>query len=641
MWKALVAWLPSSNALEERDWQRRHRVPLMLLVAHLPALAAICALTGRSTFALLAAVLLPAGCALLGYLLRADQRLAAVAVTLGLVSCSAALVGLTNGTIEAHFHFFIIIGFVAIYHDWVPFLCMIVFTTLSHVLGSSWQRDLIFSHEAGQANPWVWSLIHGVAVLAACVGITVLWNLTDDLQERTALARRLADAEASRRSFTSELLVNLARRNQSMLHRQLEIINQLEESERDPDTLGELFTLDHLATRVRRNAESLLVLAGEQPPRTWSEPVPIRDVLRAAIAETEDLDRVVFVADEQVAVVGHTVTDLTHLIAELTENAVRFSPPDSAVTIRVRPDRQHPGAHLLTVQDWGIGLTPAQLTAANRLLAQPPEVDLSVSHRLGFHVIARLAARHGIDVSLAATGESGVTAVIVLPEALFAEERPAVPPPAAPIERAPSTPAPAQPAQPTQPTQPDQPDFPGAGEAVATIALPVAPPLPATPAPLPAPPSLSPRLPMAEQPVAAGADPAPAADPDQQWRGWWAAELDPVVVAMNAGGPPGAEDPPAPQVPTPRPRNSSEVPQMDRPTPPAPPAAPVEPPVDPVSGLRKRIPQAHLAPELRQPTTTRPAVPADVTETANALSRYQAGQLTARTATDNEFGWRS
>ena len=265
-------------------------------------------------------------------------------------------------------------------------------------MGSSWQRDLIFNHAAGQANPWLWSLIHGVAVLFACVGIVLFWHVTEDVQEKSVLARRLADAEAGQRQFTSDLLVNLARRNQSMLYRQLEIINQLEESERDPDTLAELFTLDHLATRVRRNAESLLVLSGEQPPRTWSQPVPIRDVLRAAIAETEDLDRVVFVADEQLAVAGHTVTDLTHLIAELTENAVRFSPPDSTVSIRARPNRQQPGGQVLTVEDWGVGMPPAQLAAANALLAKPPEVDLSVSQRLGFHVVARLAARHRIGV---------------------------------------------------------------------------------------------------------------------------------------------------------------------------------------------------------------------------------------------------
>ena len=118
----------------------------------------------------------------------------------------------------------------------------------------------------------------------------LFWRVTEESQEeKDRLGRQLSDAEIGRRQFTSDLLTNLARRNQSLLYRQLDIINQLEESEQDPDALAELFRLDHIATRVRRNAENLLVLSGEQPPRTWSEPVPLRDVLRAAIAETEDL----------------------------------------------------------------------------------------------------------------------------------------------------------------------------------------------------------------------------------------------------------------------------------------------------------------------------------------------------------------
>ena len=403
-----------------------------------PRLALVGGLFGRSILALVTAVVVPIVCALLGHLLRHHRRAAAVSVTLGLVWCSAALVGLTGGAIESHFHFFIIIGFIALYQDWIPFLFMILFTTVSHVVGSTWQRDLIFNHASAQANPWLWSLIHGVAVLAACTGIVLFWHVTEDVQEKSVLARRLADAEAGKRKFTSDMLVNLARRNQSLLYRQLEIINQLEDSEHDPDTLAELFTLDHLATRVRRNAESLLVLSGEQPPRTWSKPVPMRDVLRAAIAETEDLDRVVFVADEQLAVAGHTVTDLTHLIAELTENAVRFSPPETTVSIRARPSWQQPGGQLLTVEDWGVGMPPAQLAAANALLAKPPEVDLSVSPRLGFHVVARLAARHGITVSLSSTPGSGITATIVLPAALFATTRSRRPAPGTEVRPAPA-----------------------------------------------------------------------------------------------------------------------------------------------------------------------------------------------------------
>ena len=317
---------------------------------------------------------------------------------------------LTSGSIEAHFHFFIIIGFIALYQDWVPFLWNVAFTVLSHGVGTIWLGNLIFAHAAGQANPWLWSVIHGIAVLFACVGMVIFWRITEDEQaEKEALGRQLitADAEIGRRRFTSEMLVNLARRNQSMLYRQLDIINQLEEKERDPDTLSDLFTLDHLATRVRRNAESLLVLAGEQPPRTWSAPVPLRDVVRAAIAETEDLDRVVFAVDDRIAVSGGAVADLTHLLAELTENAVRFSPPDTAVTIRARPDRRDEGGYLLTIEDWGVGMPPDDLAAANELLASPREVDLAVAQRLGFHVVARLAARHGIGVSLGHTPGSG------------------------------------------------------------------------------------------------------------------------------------------------------------------------------------------------------------------------------------------
>ena len=341
--------------------------------------------------------------------------------------CSIALVLLTSGSIEAHFHFFIIIGFIALYQDWVPFLWNVAFTTISHGVGTIWLGGQIFNHPAAQAHPWLWSFVHGVAVLFACVGMVIFWRITEDEQiEKEELGRQLitADAEIGRRKFTSEMLVNLARRNQSMLYRQLDIINELENREQDPDALADLFKLDHLATRVRRNAESLLVLAGQQAPRTWSEPVPLRDVIRAAIAETEDLDRVVFAVDDRIAVSGTAIADLTHLLAELTENAVRFSPPATAVTIRVRPNRRDEGGHLLTVEDWGVGMPADDLAEANQLLAHPGDLDLAVAQRLGFHVVARLATRHGIAVSLTATPGSGITAVVVLPASLFTQTVP-------------------------------------------------------------------------------------------------------------------------------------------------------------------------------------------------------------------------
>ena len=261
-----------------------------------------------------------------------------------------------------------------------------------------------------------------MAVLAACCGVVIFWETTEREQRKTlALTKQLADAEITRRRFTSDLLVNLARRNQSLLYRQLGLINQLEDQEQDPDALADLFQLDHLATRIRRNAESLLVLSGEEPPRTWGRPVPLVDVVRAAIAETEDLDRVVFAVDERLAVFGNAVADLTHLMAELVENAVHFSPPEASVILRTRPYLQAPGAHVLTVEDWGVGMRAADMAAANEVLAAPQEVDLSVSQRLGLHVVARLAQRHGIEVSLTPTPGCGVTAAVVLPASLFSD----------------------------------------------------------------------------------------------------------------------------------------------------------------------------------------------------------------------------
>ncbi|MFR9806309.1 ATP-binding protein [Pseudonocardia sp. RS010] len=418
----LLDWLPRGNTLDEASFRRRHRLLQWVLAAHIPVLFLFGWLLGNPLGLVLALGIGPVLLALAVGHFAPHRRTASSFVTAGLTWCSITLVVVTHGTIEAHFHFFIIIGFIALYQDWVPFGWNVLFTGVSHAVGSMFYPTLIFNHPAAQQNPWLWAGVHAVSVLFACIGMVIFWRITEDEQhEKEELGRELvrADAEIGRRQFTSDMLVNLARRNQSMLYRQLDIINQLEEKEQDPDALAELFKLDHLATRVRRNAESLLVLSGEQPPRVWSAPVSMRDVVRAAIAETEDLDRVEFSVDDRVAVAGHSVADLTHLLAELTENAVRFSPPDTAVTIRSRPQRPEIGGQVLTIEDWGVGMPADELAAANEMLIRPREVDLSVSQRLGFHVVARLAARHDIEVSLSTTPGSGLTAVAILPAALF------------------------------------------------------------------------------------------------------------------------------------------------------------------------------------------------------------------------------
>ncbi|HEV3397710.1 MAG TPA: ATP-binding protein, partial [Actinomycetes bacterium] len=417
----LLAYLPRGNTLDDRAWHKRHVFLQALLLLHLPLLFAFGLFMGRSAWDAVVVLSVPAACVVLGRLIG-HRRVASVLITAGLTYCSAVLVSFSNGSIEAHFHFFIMIGFIALYQDWVPFLWNVVFTVLSHGLGSALRSDLIFAHPAGQASPWVWSAIHGLAVLAACFGVVIFWETSEREQRKTLdLTRQLVEVEIARRRFTSDLLVNLARRNQSLLYRQLGLINQLEDQEEDPDALADLFRLDHLATRIRRNAESLLVLSGEEPPRTWGRPVPLVDVVRAAIAETEDLDRVVFAVDERLAVFGNAVADLTHLVAELVENAVHFSPPEASVILRTRPYLQAQGAHVLTVEDWGVGMRADEMAEANDLLRAPRDVDLSVSQRLGLHVVARLAQRHGIEVSLTPTPGCGVTAAVVLPPSLFSD----------------------------------------------------------------------------------------------------------------------------------------------------------------------------------------------------------------------------
>jgi len=584
----LLRYLPRGNMLDQAAWRRRHTFLMWVLFLHLPALFLFGLWLGNRVVYVAWVLLAPTICLLLGALVP-HRRVASFFVTAGLVYCSSALVALSKGSIEAHFHFFIVIGFIALYQDWVPFLWDIVFTVLSHGIGSVWQTNLMFNHPAGQTSPWTWSVVHGLAVLAACIGVVVFWRTTEDEQQKTlALNKQLADAELSRRRFTSELLVNLARRNQSMLYRQLDIIGQLEEHERDPDALAELFRLDHLATRIRRNAESLLVLSGEDPPRVWSEPVPLLDVVRAAIAETEDLDRVIFAVDERLSVLGRAVTDLTHVLAELTENAVRFSPPEANVTIRTRPYLQTPGAYVLTVEDWGVGMRPEDLAAANDLLTNPRDVDLSVSQRLGLHVVARLAQRHDVHVSLTPTPGCGVTAVVVLPPGLFAEGSPE---PVAVGAHATAAVRPATVAQ------------------TATI-------------PRAAPPRRPPPPPGGGNGSRSTADgpsrrrAMPDGDDDADWAGWWAAALPADAEAAEGyAAPAAAAEASGPAAVLPLGADGA--------------AAAAEP------RLTRRVPQAHLAPELRQtsPSAAAPppaAPPSDAARARDALSRYQASRQAAR-----------
>jgi len=240
-------------------------------------------------------------------------------------------------------------------------------------------------------------------------------------------ALSLAFEQAVLRRNIADSFVNLGRRNQTLLSRQLNFITELEANETDPDTLANLFRLDHLATRMRRNAESLLLLAGVDPPRTWSGPVRVNDVIRAALGEVEDYQRVVDRGIEPAQVLGSSAADLAHLLAELIDNALIYSPPDQAVEVR---GGRRGEVYTLAVIDAGLGMRPEELDRANRRLAGAESYTIAPSKYLGHYVAGHLAARHGIRVMLHASQGGGVTAVVEMPHSLLVEDdRAAVPAP--------------------------------------------------------------------------------------------------------------------------------------------------------------------------------------------------------------------
>ncbi|GAA3444848.1 hypothetical protein Pve01_56600 [Planomonospora venezuelensis] len=249
-------------------------------------------------------------------------------------------------------------------------------------------------------------------------------------------AVRLAGDEARLRANINAMFVNLSRRTQSLVERQIDLIDDLEQGEQDSDRLASLFKLDHLATRMRRNSENLLVLAGQEQSRRWSEPVPLGDVARASLSEVENYERVTLRVESGILIIGQAVNDIVHLIAELVENAIFFSPQDTKITVTSNGNEM--GSVIVAVTDQGIGMSDEELAEANRRLAEPPSVDLSVSRRMGLFVVARLAQRHGIRVQLRRPETGGLSAVVLLPAqvvaqsmtpqpAMAAAARPAVP----------------------------------------------------------------------------------------------------------------------------------------------------------------------------------------------------------------------
>jgi signal transduction histidine kinase len=235
--------------------------------------------------------------------------------------------------------------------------------------------------------------------------------------QRTAV--EAAVGQAGLRKGVNQVFVNLSLRTQSLLHRQLGMLDTMERATSDPASLADLFRLDHLTTRMRRHAEGLLILAGTTPGRGWRDPVPVADVLQAAIAEVEDYVRVDVITESADAVAGIAVNDVIHLIAELVENATTFSPPNTRVVISGGIVAH---GFAVEIEDRGLGMAPDAIAAVNEHLASPPEFDLANSERLGLFVAGQLAARHGIRVSLRPSPFGGTTAIVLLPPQIIVPE---------------------------------------------------------------------------------------------------------------------------------------------------------------------------------------------------------------------------
>jgi HAMP domain-containing protein len=221
-----------------------------------------------------------------------------------------------------------------------------------------------------------------------------------------------AGREAALRRSVGEMFLNLARRSQSLIERQLEVIDEVERGGPDADVHAGMAELDHLATRMRRNAENLIVLSGSEPARRWRGPIALTEVVLAAVGEIKEHTRVEVLPMDRVELAGHAAADVMHLLAELIENAVSFSAPGTQALVAGQP---LPAGYLIEIEDQGLGMSDEQLVKVNERLAGPPDVDFALAKMLGFFVVSQLAAKHGIRVQLRHSWYGGITALVLLP----------------------------------------------------------------------------------------------------------------------------------------------------------------------------------------------------------------------------------
>jgi HAMP domain-containing protein len=230
------------------------------------------------------------------------------------------------------------------------------------------------------------------------------------------VAVRVAGREAALRRSVGDMFLNLARRSQSLIERQLEVIDELEVSGSEAEVRAGLGELDHLATRMRRNAENLIILSGSEPARRWRGPIELSEVVQASIGEVKEHTRVELLPLDRVELAGHAAADVMHLLAELIENAVTFSAPGTKALVAGQP---LPAGYLLEIEDQGLGMTDEQLSKVNQRLVKPPDIDFALAKMLGFFVVTQLAAKHGIKVQLRHSWYGGITALVLLPRQLL------------------------------------------------------------------------------------------------------------------------------------------------------------------------------------------------------------------------------
>ncbi len=414
-----------------------------------------------------------------------------------------------------------------------------------------------------------------------------------------------------------DLYVNLARRNQSLLDRQISMLDEMEGRVDDPRELASLFELDHLATRMRRNAESLLVLSGAEQPRQWGSAIPVIDVVRAAAAEIADFARVTYFGfEDEIAVAGNAVADVTHLIAELLENAAAFSPPTAPVVVAGRRIERR---FVITVTDEGIGMEDERVASANALLARPPAPGLALSRTLGLYVVAHLASRYQIHVQLRKAPGSGVTAVIALPATVLARpDAPnatndaVTPSPTPAVEAAADRvvtrePTEARPAPRPSPSHPSSPT-PIVAEAATAPRRPPAPPAAAAPPPITwSHPGAAPRTPARPRPPAAPTSPRGAA-PREPANG----ATEPLTRRAPTTSPPGNGAPGS--------RTGAGTPTSGAPD-----------PIPTPDGLQARVPGTHLS---GRPAADAPLGPPDVRprpeRVHDLLTRHERGKRDGR-----------